>query len=174
MKPRIIVQSRPVPKDSKLVCSWNFPELFKKMSYITLSMPNYSKDFNIIKKMLKPTISELALLFGVSRQTIYNWKSGEEPSEQNVKHISELAEVSRFFASKGLEPSRQLLKRKFINKQSLFDIVCKGGSIRAASQKLVAILSEEALQRKSLNEHLANRQVPLQNYNDYGSPMLDE
>ncbi len=130
-----------------------------------------TKDLETIKQMLKPAISDLALLFGVSRQTIYNWQHGEEPSMQNAERILELAKVARFFASKGLEPSPQLLKRKFINKQSLFDIARKGGSIHAASQKLVVILSEEALQRKSLNEHLANRKVPLQNHDDYDTPL---
>ena len=148
----------------------------KNISDIFVSNINKTstKDLETIKQMLKPAISDLALLFGVSRQTIYNWQHGEEPSMQNAERILELAKVARFFASKGLEPSPQLLKRKFINKQSLFDIARKGGSIHAASQKLMAILSEEALQRKSLNEHLANRKVPLQSYNDYGSSMLDE
>jgi len=125
-----------------------------------------------IKQIMKPSISELATLFNVSRQTIYNWQSGEEPSIDNMKKIEELAKTSDFLATKGLTSS-QFFKRKLIENHSLFDIVRTGGSSYEAAQVLVNILRAETEQRRLLDQRLAGRKPKPKNYNDYGTPMLD-
>lgn len=125
-----------------------------------------------IKQIMKPSIAELATLFYVSRQTIYNWLSGEEPTIENVNKIENLLKTANFLADAGLTSS-QLLKRKIIGTQSLFDIIQKGGSSFEAAQKLVNIIQNETKQRTLLDERLKGRKSKPKNYDDYGSTMLD-
>lgn len=125
-----------------------------------------------IKQIIKPSIAELASLFDVSRQTIYNWLSGEEPSMENVIKIEQLLKTANFLADAGLTSS-QLLKRKIIGTQSLFDIIQRGDSSFEAAQQLVNIIQKETKQRAVLEERLKGRQSKPKNFDDYGSPMLD-
>lgn len=127
---------------------------------------------NRIKQIMKPSIAELASLFDVSRQTIYNWLAGEEPSIENVIKIENLLKTADYLANAGLTSSH-LLKRKIIGTQSLFDIIKRGDSSFEAAQKLVNIIQNESKQRILLEERLKGRKSKPQNYDDYGSPMLD-
>lgn len=125
-----------------------------------------------IKQIMKPSIAELSTLFDVSRQTIYNWLSGEEPTTENVIKIENLLKTANFLADAGLTSS-QLLKRKIIGTQSLYDIIQKGGASFEAAQKLVNIIQNETNQRTLLEERLKGRKPKSKNYDDFGSPMLD-
>jgi predicted DNA-binding protein YlxM (UPF0122 family) len=125
-----------------------------------------------IKQIMKPSIVELSTLFEVSRQTIYNWLSGEEPTTENVSKIENLLKTANFLADAGLTSS-QLLKRKIIGTQSLYDIIQKGDSSFEAAQKLVNIIQNETKQRTLLEERLKGRKPKSKNYDDFGSPMLD-
>jgi predicted DNA-binding protein YlxM (UPF0122 family) len=126
----------------------------------------------LIKKMIKLSISEIAILFNVSRQTIYNWLSGEEPSIENVIKIENLLKTLNFLTDAGLTSST-FLKRKIIGAQSLFDIIQNGTPSLEAAQKLVSIIQNEIKQRATLEERLKERKPNPKNYDDYGSPMLD-
>jgi len=146
----------------------------EKLSSNSISSLNVSAiNLKRIRQIIKPSISELASLFGVSRQAIYNWLSGEEPTIENATRIVELAKTADFLAAEGLTSS-QLLKRKFMRGHSLYDIIKEGGSSYEAAQKLAQILQTEAKQRKLLDERLAGRKTKPQDYSDYGSSMLDD
>lgn len=133
-----------------------------------------AEDLDRIRTVLKPTISNLATIFGVSRQAIYNWLSGEIPVSLHADKIRDLASVVDIVAAEGITFTGQILKRKLKDGKSLFEVVRDGGSAKESAQMLVRLLRRESDQRKVMESRLANRAKYPVNPLDIGSPMLDE
>lgn len=131
-------------------------------------------DLARVRDILKPAVSDLATLFGVSRQAIYNWQAGEHPTSEHAAKLEDLAKAADVIAAEGLRQPGQLLKRKISNGQNLLDIVRQGASASEAAQKLVQIVRREEQQRKLLANRFAGRKQPIGQYGDYGVPLLNE
>lgn len=127
-----------------------------------------------IREILKPAVSDLAGLFGVSRQAIYNWQAGEQPKPEHVARIEDLAKAADIIAAEGLPHPGQLLKRSISNGQNLLDIVRAGGPASETAQKLVQIARREEQQRRMLDARLVGRKRPSLDYADMGVPNMDE
>ena len=127
-----------------------------------------------IGEILKPTIAELAHLFGVSRQAVYDWQAGKPTTAENAAKIDDLAKAADVLALSGIEGFSQLLRRKIAGGKSLLDVVREGGSAASAAQTLAQTLGREAKQREQLALRLAGRAKPNVPHDEYGVPMLDE
>ena len=67
---------------------------------------------------------ELAEAFKVERKTIHNWKvSGEVPRDASRQRVFELFMVAKSWKAEGFEIDRILLKKKIINKLSIYDLL---------------------------------------------------
>lgn len=132
-----------------------------------------AEDLARVRSVLKPTMSALADLFGVSRQAIYNWANGEQPKPEYAKRLDDMARAADIIAAEGVGNPAQALKRKIADGKTLLDIVAAGGSAQSAAHKLAMILRREAEQRKELEAKLAGRRTPLVPVDEYASPMLD-
>lgn len=118
-----------------------------------------AEDMERIREILSPAMSELAKSFNVSRQTIYNWLNGEQPTAENTVKLRELAYVADDFAEAGVAVNGILLKRRVIEGKSLFEIISSGGSVRDAAQLLLQIVIRETQQRERLAVRFAGRTV---------------
>lgn len=127
-----------------------------------------------IREILKPTITELAHLFGVSRQAVYDWQAGKPTAPENAAKLDDLAKAADALALTGIEGSSQLLRRKIAKSKSLLDVVREGGSAASAAQVLAQTLGREAKQREQLALRLAGRAKPNVPHDEYGIPMVDE
>mgnify|MGYP003326755929 CR=1 FL=1 len=127
-----------------------------------------------IREILKPTITELANLFGVSRQAVYDWQAGKPLAQENAAKLEDLAKAADVLAATGIDGSSQLLRRNIAGSKSLLDVVREGGSATSAAQMLAQTLVREAKQRERLALRLAGRAKPNVPHDDYGVPMLDE
>lgn len=127
-----------------------------------------------IREILKPTITELANLFDVSRQAVYDWQSGKPTAAENATKLDDLAKAADALAATGLERSSQFLRRKIAGGKSLLDVVRDGGSAASAAQVLAQTLAREAKQRERLASRLEGRPKPNVPLDDYGVPMFDE
>lgn len=127
-----------------------------------------------IRTILKPTVSDLASIFGVSRQAIYNWLSGEIPASLHADKIRDLVSAIDIFEAEGVVVTGQVLKRKIKEGKSLIEIVRDGGAAIESAKILVGLLCRESGQRKIMESRLANRAKYPVNPLDIGSPMLDE
>ena len=112
-----------------------------------------------IRKVLSPAMSDLAKSFNVSRQTIYNWLNGEQPTPEHTARLRDLALVADIFAEAGVPVNSVLLKRKVIKGKNLFEIIREGGSIRDAAQLLLQIVRSETSQRERLTARFAGRKI---------------
>jgi hypothetical protein len=132
-------------------------------------------DLDHIRKVLRPSVTELAKTLSVSRQAIYDWQAGRPIAAENVARLKDIARAADLFARGGLEASSYLVRRPIINGKSLFDIIRDGGSAEAAAQTLIDIVRPELQQRERLKARLANRARPTrEHFEDVGAPMLDE
>lgn len=127
-----------------------------------------------VRSVLKPSISELAVLFGVTRQTVYNWMSGERPSPESAEKLDDLARAADVFLAEGMSTSSYLLKRKLHNGKSIVDVVREGGSAQDAARTMIQFTQKEIAQREALQRRLANRTRPNWDQSEFGIPMLDE
>lgn len=77
-----------------------------------------------IRLVLNPAIADLATVFGVSRQTIYKWISGEAtPEPDKFKRIVALSHAADAFRDAGITRASSMLKMKAFDGQSLSDLL---------------------------------------------------
>jgi transcriptional regulator with XRE-family HTH domain len=127
-----------------------------------------------IREIFKLTITELASLFGVSRQTVYDWQSGKGISAVRADRLEELSKAADLFADSGLSISPRTLRRKLASGKTLFDVVRDGGPAEEATRSLIQVLRREIEQRRALDARLRNRKRTPMDQADLGIPMLDE
>jgi transcriptional regulator with XRE-family HTH domain len=139
---------------------------------VTIRTP--AEDLGRIRAVLKPTVTDLAGLFGVSRQAIYDWQAGKAIASENAAKLEDLAKAADVLAAEGLTTSYQLLRRKLPGGKTLFEVVRDGGSAESAARSLVQMVRRELEQRKAVEARLAGRSRAAPDAADYGVPMLDE
>lgn len=110
------------------------------------------EDLDRIREVLKPAISDLANILGVSRQSIYNWINGEAVAEENAAKLQDLAQAADILDAAGVTVNGSLLRRKFSKGRTLFQVAQAGDSAAAAARLLVEIHKHEDIQRKRLQE----------------------
>jgi transcriptional regulator with XRE-family HTH domain len=126
-----------------------------------------------IRKVFHPSITELANLFGVSRQAIYDWQAGKGVSNEHAEKVEMLAKAAARIAAAEV-PVSQMLRRKLPGGKTLFEIVKDGDSAEVAALKLIDMARRDIEQRRRLEARLSGRKRPLIDRGDIGSPMLSE
>ncbi len=116
-----------------------------------------AEDLGRIREVLPSAVSDLAIAFGVSRQAIYNWLNGEQPTPEHMAKLRDLAHAADMFADAGIPVTGALLKRKVIEGKSLFEVTRDGGSAREAAQLFVHIIRRELEQREMMARRFAGR-----------------
>jgi transcriptional regulator with XRE-family HTH domain len=132
------------------------------------------EDLKQIRAVFKPSISDIANLLSVSRQTVYNWIAGERPSAESATRLEDLAKAADLLAAHGLSTNAYLFTRKIRDGKNLMDIATDGGSAEGAARSLVRIVEQENAQRNLLNHRLAGRKYAGRDNSEFGVPMLDE
>lgn len=115
------------------------------------------EDLARIRETLSPAISDLASVFGVTRQSIYNWINGEAVAQANANKLRDLAQAADVLAHEGIAVRATLLKRAFSNNKTLLQVAQAGESARDAALMLVQIHKREAAQRERMNARTAQR-----------------
>jgi transcriptional regulator with XRE-family HTH domain len=128
-----------------------------------------------IRAVLRPTVTDLAGVLGVSRQAIYDWQAGKAIAPENASRLSNLARAADVFAIEGLTVTSQVLRRPIRNGKNFFDLVREGSFADSTARKLVEIVRRESGQREALKNRLAGRTRPAREaFEEIGAPMLDE
>jgi hypothetical protein len=126
-----------------------------------------------VRTTLKPAVTELASIFGVSRQAIYNWQAGEHISEGNEALLYELAAAADRIVAHPLA-GQVNAKRKLPGGRSLFEAVAGGMSGVEAAGKLIAMAEKEGAQRAAMDSRLKNRNRAAVDLASVGSPHLKD
>lgn len=147
-----------------------------RFAHANLKIVGRRPDENIkrVRAVFRPSVSDVANMLAVSRQTVYNWMAGERPSVESANRLEDLAKAADLVTAHGIATSAYLLKRKIRDGKALLDIVREGGSAQDAAMALVRIAQNEATQRTLLQSKLAGRQTVASDISEFGTPMLDE
>lgn len=80
-----------------------------------------------IKEVFDLTVSWLASLLDVSRQSVYKWSSNRaQPEESKAKVLSDLSRAADSFRDAGVVRAGSLLKMKAFDGKSLADLILSG------------------------------------------------
>ena len=98
-----------------------------------------AEHLNNIKQVLNPAVSNLATVFGVSRQAIYKWMNSEStPEPENLQRIVALSHAADSFHNAGITNAATLLKIKAFDGLSLLDLVAADQLLPAHIDSLIA------------------------------------
>lgn len=118
-----------------------------------------TEDLKIIRETLQPAVSDLATYLQVSRQAVYNWQKGEQPSIEHATKLKELASAAEIVAASGNKVSGYSLKRKIFNGKNFFETVQEGITTEEAIKSLLQVIDREAKQRDLMSSRISGRSV---------------
>lgn len=119
------------------------------------------------------TMSRLPEVFGVSRQTLYNWLAGETPKEVHQTRLKELAAAARVFSALGVKPTTAMLDKTVAGGKSTLQLLREGANGAETAQKLVRIEKRASDSRAKLDTLLAGR-TARPDVSDMGTPAFRE
>ncbi len=167
-------------------CDWQFVASRRTLGYpitnvvIPERVPAYpvgtaADDLKQVKALFQASVSDLAALFGVTRQTIYDWLGGEQqPREGHRTRMAALLAAASALEAAGFGVSRRALKQPLSDGRTLLDAVRAGGSLEDATGELIDLFRQEARQREALKRRLADRSGAPVDLADLGAPHLRE
>jgi len=120
------------------------------------------------------TLSRLTEVFGVSRQTLYNWLEGETPREEHRDRLRQLANAAQVFVELQIKPTSQMVDRTISNGKSLLQLIAEGGDGKESAKKLIRIHQRGQSSRIQLDELLVGRPKSKPKASDFGAEALDE
>jgi transcriptional regulator with XRE-family HTH domain len=126
-----------------------------------------------IREVFKPSMSELSTLFGVSRQTVYNWQAGQPIAPENAVRLEDIA-AADVLQEFGLAGQSHVLRRPLPGGGTLFDWPQRGDSAAQAALALVEMLRHESAQREGVRSRLADQQCRPVDTDEIGLPFLNE
>ena len=121
------------------------------------------------------TMNRLPEIFGVSRQTLYNWLAGAKtPNEQHHAKLYELAAAAKVFQQAGFKPNSAALDRTVANGKSLLELIGDGRNGEDSAKRLLRIVQRGSDARAKLDDLLGDRKSPRLSASDLGTVHLDE
>lgn len=141
---------------------------------ITLPEAGFAGLMGDIQIGFERVMSHLPAIFGVSRQTLYNWLKGETPKERHQEKLRQLAKAALVFKEAGFKPTPTMLDRTVANGQSFIDLLKHNADGANSANKLMRIVNGGAQERVKLDLILGNRKPKPLNALDIGRPSFDE
>lgn len=117
---------------------------------------NAEQDLAHIGEFLNPSVTELAMALQISRQSIYDWKKGNQISAENADKLRNLASAADAFANHDQQFIHHILRRK-IGGKNFFVRVGEGESPIGIAKKLLEIARVELRQRELIAAQLKDR-----------------
>lgn len=128
----------------------------------------------LVREVLKPAMTDLATVFNVTRQTLYNWTNGDkQPTPEHAARLNDLALAAQRLSDAGFSGSL-IGRRKISEGKTLLQVAQEGGAAAKAADKLISTLRKEVDQRARMTARLAGRKPAVTVAEDAGSPMLHE
>jgi DNA-binding transcriptional regulator YiaG len=131
-------------------------------------------DIALIRSVLKTALADLANCIGVSRQSLYNWKSGSNIKTENLSRLAQLKAAASVLLAENISGSPIFLKRKLPNGKTMLEAIAEGADGGSAAMSLVNMLRDEASRQKSLDQRFAARLATAPKSMDYGTPSFNE
>lgn len=135
------------------LCSWPTLTLRPaRQAKITVNAPlqGVTEQIQILRDVLGLRMSEVAQIFGVSRQAAYSWLSGSQPKPEiarRIWHLSHTAESIRVVCGSNLG---NFIHRPMLNDgRSVYELIVRGDEISGLTAILRQAVAAEAAVRSS-------------------------
>ncbi len=133
----------------------------------------YAELMQEVKSGFGRTMSRLPEVFGVSRQTLYNWLDGETPKATHQERIRQLAQAAQVFVELGIKPTPLMLDRTVAQGKTFLQLMAAGFDGKDTAKKLIKVTRRGNESRAKLDALLAGR-TSQADATDLGAPALDE
>jgi hypothetical protein len=110
------------------------------------------------------TMSHLPAVFGVSRQTFYNWLNGEIPKKKHQGKLVQLAASARVFIEAGFKPTALSLDRTVLHGKSFIELIGQGADGKESAERLIRLEKRGASARAKLDALLGERLTKEESY----------
>ncbi|NIF18855.1 helix-turn-helix transcriptional regulator [Pantoea sp. Cy-639] len=98
-----------------------------QLKVVNLDFRGPNEHLDNIKSVLNLPVSEMASLFGVTRQSIYKWTGNQAtPDDENLAKIAELSQLADLFKEAQVSRPLDMVKMKAFQGKSVLDLF-KGG-----------------------------------------------
>jgi len=134
----------------------------------------YSGAMSDIRQGFGRTFSRLPAVFGVSRQTLYNWLGGEMPNVRHHARILQLAQAARAFSEASFKPDAASLMRTLSRGKSFLELMSVGADGHDTAQKLIALTQRSRAARANIDAVLDGLEPSNSVRLIIGAPALDE
>jgi transcriptional regulator with XRE-family HTH domain len=128
----------------------------------------YQKLIEEIQKGFGRTFSSLPAIFGVSRQTLYNWRNGESPKQPHQSKLIQLAKASHIFSDAGFKPDPLSLDRVITQGKSFIELMSEGANGVETAQKLIRIIHRRNDSMRKLDDAIGDTPIPNLSIADMG------
>lgn len=128
-----------------------------------------------VKTAFGRTMSRLPEVFGVSRQTLYNWLNGDAPRPVYEARVEQLALAAVAFKELKFTPTAAMLDRTVAGGKSFLQLLSEGADGSETAKKLVRIVQRGADSRSKLDALLAGaKPTAPSSAGDFGTPSFKE
>lgn len=128
-----------------------------------------------IRTIIKSSITELAAIFKVSRQAVYNWQNGtNQPETEHQALLGELANAADQFVKYNIIDIKKMINRKIVGGKNFIEIVKNGESVESAANCLIQLAQKEDEQRRKLTDRLKHRTKPEFDFGEMGISQFSE
>lgn len=135
---------------------------------------NSASSLQSIKDEFKLSMAELARVFDVSRQSIYEWMDGKPLSDENSLKLNKLYGALGILKDKDIELSPHIIRRNVNGLGSISDAIKQNSDALSLAQQLKPILMVESIQRTNLARRMSNRSEASTSISDYAAPAFFE
>lgn len=167
-------------------CNWQFIQRRQTLGYPVANVEVHERvhvypirtaaaDLKQVRVLFGASVSDLAVLFGVTRQTIYDWLGGEQqPREGHQARMAALLGAAGKLEGAGFHASRRALKQPLSDGRTLFESVRASEPLEDATAELITLFQQELRQREALARRLADRPCAPPDLTDAAVPHLRE
>jgi DNA-binding transcriptional regulator YiaG len=129
---------------------------------------------DFIRSATRLSVTELARVFSVTRQTVHEWCQGAPLARHNAQKLDKFAAAVAVLLDTAGSVTVQDLRRSVRGGSSLLDTIRADGDVSTTARNLIETLTREAAQRRRLAARFANRQTPALVPGDFGRPHLKD
>lgn len=132
---------------------------------------------NLMREVIRGfgrTLSRLPVVFGVSRQTLYNWRDGERPKEAHQAKLIQLAAAARTFSAAQFTPTSPMLDRTVAQGKSFLTLLAEGADGADTANRLMKIVNRDRAADARLDAILAGRPKVGLTASDFGAEAFEE
>ena len=163
-----------LPFDTRLELSSTSVEGFWFHDDDTESPHTSAGQLEFIRSTTRLSVTELARVFSVTRQTVHEWCQGGPLARHNAQKLDKFSTAVATLLDSAGSVTAQDLRRTVRGGPSLLDSVRADGDVSTTAHNLIETLKREAAQRRRLAARFANRRSPALEAGDFGTPHLKD